>query len=151
MPDEKNLVADRNTRLLFVCLTNILLISSVISLMSLSLTEVCSPCLVKSLALTNSFVDNDSSTRRIPVSVSFLHHWTCHTHAILLLVLTLIRLSVYVLESSTSRRLTYFMPPMVSNDDLLCLVIETDNPCSLRIWFPSSVSDRFACSSLPGL
>ena len=37
-------------------------------------------------------------------------------HADFTLIPMTCRLSIYVLESSNSRRLTYFMPPLVSHD-----------------------------------
>lgn len=57
-----------------------------------------------------------------------------------------IRLAIYVLESSNSRRLTYFMPPLVSQRlipelNLSLYILEYFQANILgRILFPSSVS-----------
>ncbi|PGH13617.1 hypothetical protein AJ80_06249 [Polytolypa hystricis UAMH7299] len=86
--------------LVFVCLTNILLISSVISLMSLSLTEIMAHAREEYL----------------------------------------FQLSIYVLESCSSRRLTYFLPPL-NLIPLVCI-----RP--LRLFFPSESVRRARISML---
>lgn len=73
-------------------MTNILLLSSLISLMSMSLEGVM-------LHAREEYLFQSVWTLRFLKSL----HVTDH-----------LRLSVYVLESSNSRRLTYFMPPLVS-------------------------------------
>ncbi|KAL6236795.1 hypothetical protein BDW75DRAFT_249788 [Aspergillus navahoensis] len=73
--------------LVFVSVTSLLLISSLVSLMSMSMEGVCLPCWTELLCRADRFP---------------------------------FRLAIYVLESSTSKRLTYFMPPL-NLIPLLCI------------------------------
>jgi hypothetical protein len=125
-------------RLIFVCLTNILLITSLISLVSNSLTEVgqhfeipvsgrrpatkyvasnrCTPVglpLLKNiwLIMHNAPIGHGTCKRRVSLPVGGLFTLDAVPR---LTNGNPIRYSIYVLESSTSRRLTYFMPPLVS-------------------------------------
>lgn len=108
-------------RLTFALMTNTLILSSLISLMSMSLEGVSKHGLteVRDDRLIRVFVIGDAPCpRRIPFSVSLqdpLVHWLWTlSHESVYLTDKPIRLAIYVLESSNSRRLTYFMPPLVS-------------------------------------
>jgi hypothetical protein len=125
-------------RLIFVCLTNILLITSLISLVSNSLTEVgqhfkipvrWSPTCdqIRSVELMHTRWPSFAENIWLIMHNAPIGHGTCKRRVSLPVggLFTLdavprltngnpIRYSIYVLESSTSRRLTYFMPPLVS-------------------------------------
>lgn len=111
--------------LVFVCLTNILLITSLISLLSASLSRVSGH--VSSFDSRRTRIDWLTAPLRIQVME--------HSRDEYLFVYALLccasssnarcgqsqgdandgaRYSVYVLESATSNRLTYFVPPLVS-------------------------------------
>ncbi|KAJ5488504.1 hypothetical protein N7539_003394 [Penicillium diatomitis] len=87
--------------MVFVAMTNILLLSSLISLMSMSMEGVM----------------RHAREEYLFQSTPFLPPFFCGGSVLILL---LGRLSIYVLESSNSRRLTYFMPPL-NLIPLLCI------------------------------
>jgi hypothetical protein len=113
---------DISHRLIFVCLTNILLITALVSLVSNSLTEVRPhlslfsgdrfqdhSCQLGTLPETYEAVSNRSLLMLERSIFSSEWKWPCSDHH----PADSDRYSIYVLESSTSRRLTYFLPPLV--------------------------------------
>lgn len=120
--EEKQDTDPLNPRLIFVAMTNILLISSLISLMSLSLEGV-SGGLTPNTILAQPInclsilypLDLGNGTRSGRVFVPVCDpQFGCMVKRFMADVV-IPRLSIYVLESSNSRKLTYFMPPLVSD------------------------------------
>lgn len=109
-------------RLIFVSMTNLLLISSLVSLMSMSLEGVRSAIVDlptrSTVGVLISPLGDGSCPGRISIPVS--NQTTSDRSSTTPRVTKWCgnRLSIYVLESSNSRRLTYFMPPLVRSHRL---------------------------------